>query len=510
MLKVGLMEPIPRWTSHWHPMGIMYIAAYLESRGHACHLVNQSELARTATAGDSLPLEERVMGVLERLQLDLLGISCAVNELNHVLGFARRLKARFPSLRIMAGGPMPTSMPDLFLRSGVIDFVVRREGEQIVENLVRCLEQGGDPGEVKGLSFRRENTIVHNPDHPLIENLDAIPFPAYNKTDMTQYTSMHEWVIRGLPVKGLFVLTSRGCPFSCSFCGAETVHGRRVRYRSADSIGKELELLKARYGLEGVFFSDDTLTLRRERVLELCSVMKGLDLVWGCFARVNTVDEELLKAMRASGCIQLDFGVESGSDRILKEIIRKGATVQEARDAFRLCHQLGLRTFANLMIGLPTETEAEMMQTYELACELRAHAYVLSLAMPLPGTGLWDMVNPAIAESEFDCLNWHGEDRRMTDICNRSLVPTPRLIELHHLMSRRLKHRALVHHLGDARAFWDVFRKRGNKGLRLRRALIFQLKEIDLLQRTYQAAKRRCSLVADVKNLFEGGKASRS
>lgn len=500
-ISAGLMEPIARWDSHWHPMGVMYISSYLEKYGYAVHLLNTKLLGADIYGLGADDLEQLVCGKIAALDLDLLGLSCAVNEINHVASFCGRIKKQFPRLKIMVGGPMPTTMPELFLADGTIDFVVRGEGEETTLELIKSLESGAPLSGVKGLSFRENGAPRHNPGRPLIADINAIPFPAYEKVDMRHYVSMHDWVIRGFPLRGIFFLTSRGCPFDCAFCGASTIHGKKVRFRSPESIRLELKLLRDDYGVEGVFFSDDTFTLNRGHVAAVCAVMKELGLVWGCFARVDTISGDLLRLMKDSGCLQLDFGVESGSDRVLRDIIRKGTTVAQARSAFALCEKTGMRAFANLMIGLPTETAEEMRATYMLGKELNAHAYILSIAMPLPNTDLWKMTDPKISPGEYDRLNWHGDNFDLTDRCNKSAVPTAELIRLHHYYGKQLRNAAISRTLRGYGQYLRVFLRLGHKFERLKFELICRLRQVDFIFKPYLFLKSRFKFVGRL-NLF--------
>lgn len=490
-----------RWDSHWHPMGIMYISAYLEKRGYKNYLVNTKLLNSDISGLGTGEVEKLVCDKIAELNLDLLGVSCAVNEINYVKSFCGRIKKILPDLKIMVGGPMPATMPELFLEDASIDFVVRGEGEEIVLNLVKRLEDDGGFDEVKGLSYRKNGLPVHNPAQPLIEDINTIPLPAYEKVDMKQYVSMHDWVIRGFPLRGIFFLTSRGCPFDCTFCGASTIHGKKVRFRSPESIRAELTLLRDTYGVEGVFFSDDTFTLNRRHVMAICSIMKELGLVWGCFARVDTIQEDLLRVMKDSGCLQLDFGVESGSDRVLTDIIKKGTTVAQAKNAFALCGKHGMRSFANLMIGLPTETEEEMGATYLLSKELNAHAYILSIAMPLPNTGLWNMVAPRIGPDEYDKLNWHGEDFELTDRCNRSGVSTQKLLQLHEYYGKKLQNAAIARTFRNYGQYLSTFMKLGHKPERLKFEFICRVRQIPMVFKFYLFLKSRFKIVGRL-NLF--------
>lgn len=484
-LSMGLMEPVGRWEGHYHPLGLMYISSYLDKHGYRNYLINKKLLDLTDCTINCDELEEIIFGKIRELNLDVLGIACALNEVNYVLSFSRAVKKKFPQLKIITGGPMPTTYPELFLGNGDIDFVARGEGEEISLNLLRTLESTEDVSGVPGISYRRKNQIIHNSPQPLIEDINSIPMPAYEKVDMLQYTSMHEWVIRGFPLKGIFLLSSRGCPFHCSFCGASLVHGRKIRFRSQENIYTEVKFLKDKYKIEGVFFCDDTLMINKRHLQNICEIMKELNMLWSCFSRVDNVDEELVKNMKKSGCIQMDFGVESGSDRILSEVMKKGTTVKQAEESFKLCRKYRMRTFANLMMGMPTETASEMYQTFNLAKRLHANSYVLSIAMPIPGTELWNMVNPQLNTDEYGMLNWHGEYFEITDRCNKSRVSTGKLIRLHNHFTRVLQQRAAWKTFASYNMHLIYMMKLDNKISRLICELRYIFKQVRIVHKIY-------------------------
>lgn len=488
-LSIGLMEPVKRWEGHYHPLGLMYISSYLEKHGYENYIINK-KLLEMKNLSCTSKIEELILKKIKELKLDILGISCALNETNYILSFCKTIKKDFPKLKIVIGGPMPSIYPELFLKSKNVDFVVRGEGEKICLNLFRTLEHTDDVSQVRGISYRKKDEIIHNPPETLIEDINSIPMPSYEKVDMSHYTSMHEWVIRGIPLRGIFFLSSRGCPFHCSFCGAYLIHGNRVRFRSQENIYIELKFLKEKYKIESVFFCDDTLTINMKHLLGICEVMKELNILWSCFSRVDNVKEDLLRIMKKSGCIQLDFGVESGSDRILR-MINKGTTVKQAEEAFKLCHKYKMRTFANLMIGLPTETAYEMYQTFNLAKRLHANSYVVSIAMPIPGTELWDMVNPRMKDDEYDLLNWHGESFEITDRCNKSNVPTRKLIYLHNHFLKVLQQRASWRTFINYNMYLIYIIKLDSKLLRMKCTVRYLLKQIEPVYRIYLFFKNR-------------------
>ncbi len=488
-LIAGLMEPVSRWDGHYHPLGPMYISSFLDKHSCTNYLINKKLLGLRGPVSDCRELDDRILNKIGELNIDVLGIACALNEVDYVLSFARSVRKRYQQIKIVAGGPMPTTCPELFLRGSEIDFVARGEGEETMLNLLKSLESSGDISGVRGISWRMESEVIHNPPQPLIEDINSMPMPAYEKVDMRQYASMHEWVIRGFPLKGVFLLSSRGCPYHCTFCGASLVHGRKIRFRGPENIYGEVKFLKEKYGIEGVFFCDDTLMVNPGHLLGVCRVMKELGMLWSCFARVDNVKEDLVKEMKKSGCIQLDFGVESGSDRILSGIMKKGTTVRQAEEAFAICRRQKMRTFANLMMGLPTETESEAYQTLSLAGKLRANAYVMSIAMPIPGTELWNVVRPGLNAGEYGKLNWHGENPEITGRCNRSRMETGKLIRLHNRFTAVLQKRAAWNTFINCDIHLVYMMRMDNKLARFRCGLRYILKQVRIVHRVYLLLK---------------------
>jgi radical SAM superfamily enzyme YgiQ (UPF0313 family) len=192
---------------------------------------------------------------------------------------------------------------------------------------------------VPGVVYKDGDKVVMNPARPLIENLDELPLPARHLLDMDWYLTP-PGLVRGAFLWGtLGILASRGCPYSCIFCGSNNKFGRKVRRRSVENVVGEIEQLIQRYSMDGYFFYDGTFTLDIKYVMSFCEALKGrkINLKWGCQVRVNTVSEEMIKAMKETGCIQVDIGMESGSERILKSL-KKGTTPEMIQWAFDMIH----------------------------------------------------------------------------------------------------------------------------------------------------------------------------
>ena len=298
---------------------------------------------------------------------------------------AEAMKAANPEVEICFVGPHVGSRPTESLEESLaIDFVVRKEFDyQVVE-----FANGTPASELGGVSCRApDGSVVHNPDVPRIDDLDALPWvtPVYKRClDIRRYN------VPFLKHPFVSFYTTRGCPALCSFClWPQTISGHSWRVRSADDVANEVRwALDSLPGLSEIFFDDDTFNIRKARVLELCAKLKPLDFTWSCTSRVN-VDYETLKAMRAAGCRLLIVGYESGDPQILKNI-KKGATVERALRFTRDAHKAGLTIHGDFIVGLPGETRETIRRSLEFAKRLDTETIQVSVAHPYPGTTFFD------------------------------------------------------------------------------------------------------------------------
>ena len=435
--NIVLIIPPSRWSDPRYSLGIMYISSFLSKKGYICKIIDDT-LMMTSNYSD----EEAYAAIINRVKQDcpqFVGYSCLINEIQEVLEMNRRIRQANPAVKTIVGGTQAFDTPELFIKND-IDFVVSGEGEITTWKLLDCILKGDLPFDISGIIWKNGKEIIHNPARALINNLSEIPHPAYDMVNMKRHISIQSGIIRGLPLRTAMVLTSRGCPYSCSFCECNAIFGRSIRYREITDISAEIEVLKNKYGAEAIWFVDDTLTVNKKHLVSICEAMKKFNMWWGCQGRSNTIDEEMIRTMKGSGCIQIDFGVESGSDRILNDIINKSLFVDETRTAFKLCHKYRMRTLANLMIGLPSETKEEMFQTLRLGIEINADSYVLSIATPLPNTQLWDMVKPDIDEAQLHRLNFF--DSEILEKFNKSQVRD--LVKLREMFLDRLNRNSRI------------------------------------------------------------------
>jgi hopanoid biosynthesis associated radical SAM protein HpnJ len=297
---------------------------------------------------------------------------------------ANAIKAANPKIKIAFVGPHVTVLPEKSLRDcPAIDFICRKEFDYAVTDFAK----GKPLEEIAGASFLKDGKVVHNPDAPQLGNLDDLPHvtEVYKRDlDITNYNVpflLHPYVS---------LYTTRGCPAQCTFClWPQTLSGHPWRKRSTDDVAREMANAKKLWpNVKEFFFDDDTFNIQAARTIELCAKLKPLGLTWSCTSRVTT-DYETLKAMKEAGCRLLIVGYESGDQQILKNI-KKGATIERARDFTRDCHKLGLVIHGDFIMGLPGETHETINNTIKFAKELDVETIQVSVAHAYPGTELYD------------------------------------------------------------------------------------------------------------------------
>jgi hopanoid biosynthesis associated radical SAM protein HpnJ len=355
--------------SYWYPVWLAYPAGMLEGSrllDAPPHKVSAEETIRITRDYDFVVLFTSTPGFPGDIRL------------------AHAMKQANPKLKIAFVGPHVSVLPERALRDcSAIDFVVRREFEYATVEFA----QGKPLSEILGVSYRKNGEIVHNPDRPLLDNLDALPdVTDIYKRDM----DVRRYNVPFLLHPFVSLYTTRGCPAQCTFClWPQTLIGHAWRKRSTDAVVRELAKAKEYWPfVKEFFFDDDTFNIQKARTIELCEKMKPLKLTWSCTSRVTT-DYDTLKAMREAGCRLLIVGYESGDPQILKNI-KKGATVERARQFTKDAHSLGLKIHGDFILGLPGETRETIRRTIDFAKELDVETIQVSVAHAYPGTELYD------------------------------------------------------------------------------------------------------------------------
>ena len=306
--------------------------------------------------------------------------------INRVYKVAENLK-KFLDTKIVLGGAQATLDPVKTISNENIDFVICGEGETGLAWLLKSFEKENLPG-IPGLVYKDEGEIKINKKGDLIKNLDEIPIPARHLVPMEKYHSSAN--LRGK--RTLNIVTSRGCPYRCAYCAGPLIFGKTHRFHSVKRVIEEIKLLKERYKADSIQFFDETFTINRKRVIELCDeiIREKLGLEWSCFTRANLVDRELLRKMKQAGCYLIFYGLESGVRRLL-DLIQKDITLEQSEEAVRMTHEAGIETWASFMLGLPSETKEDTEQTIDFAIKVNPTFVQFPITTPFPGTRLYDL-----------------------------------------------------------------------------------------------------------------------
>ncbi len=387
------------------PLGISYIAASLREAGHTVSLLDCTFLQR-----------EEALNVARSVRAEVVGIYCMVTMVEDCVWFAQHLRGQ--SRLLIAGGPLPTCDPAHFLTH--FDAVVVGEGEETFKDLLRAYNEDSDFSEVPGVAYRikelasaKADEIKITPERPFIKDLNRLPFPA---RDLLPNPAYIRYGKKKYGYSITTVMSTRGCPYSCEFC-SNVIFGGSYRERSAENVVDEVEAALA-LGYERISFGDDVFTLNRRRVAAVCSEIqrRGLNFKWECLGRVDSLDQTTAQAMKQAGCTRIYFGIESGSDPILK-LMKKKITATQARRAVESAHQAGLEVGAFFILFYPGETDETVLETLRFATSLPLDYLGLSMPYPLPGTALYGRVKAQInrewraGESLFGShvLTYHAE-----------------------------------------------------------------------------------------------------
>ena len=370
-------DPMERKFVELYPsLGLLTLGAYLRDRGVD---VGVSDL----TFDKDL---RRVHRDLRSRRPDIVGVHTKTLTHDRAIEIARA--ARDVGAFTVAGGPDSATRTREYLESG-FDAVVPAEGEGPLLELAERVRDGGDPHGIPGLVMARHGRVERSPARPFLRDLDALPLPAWDLIDMEQYLGRWE---HQTGERRAAVLTSRGCPFDCSWCSKPTF-GRTFRQQSPERVVAELRALRERYRVDYVRFCDDVFGISRPWIDRLLTLMieEPLELRWECLARVDLLKPDLLHRMRAAGLERVYVGVESGSQKML-DLMNRGTRLSQVERTAEALRREGIRQFWFLMLGYPGETLEDIEATLKLFRRFSPEEYSVSIAVPVPGTRFYDSV----------------------------------------------------------------------------------------------------------------------
>ena len=370
--------PNDRSVFRFPPLGISYLASSLLQAGHEVELLDCTFMSKP-----------EALVKAQEAKAEVVGLYCMVTMLDDCLWLARLL---------MVGGPLPTCDPNAFVHD--FDVVVRGEGEITTVELLQAFSDGGDYSAISGITMLKKTSIngkenqesLSTPDRPFNQELDSLPFPARQLLPNQSYIQFGK---KKYGYSITTVMSTRGCPYECEFC-SNVIFGGSYRERSAINIVEEVEQALSA-GYDRISFADDVFTLRKKRVLEVCSEIKrrNLQFNWECLARVDSLDDATYIEMYKAGCRRVYFGIESGDDTVLK-LMSKKITADEARHAVNAAHEARLEVGAFFILFYPGETNQTVLNTLHFTTSLPLDYLGLTMPYPLPGTKLYERVKGQI------------------------------------------------------------------------------------------------------------------
>lgn len=384
--------------------GIEYLSSVLKNAGH------ETELIFDPGAGDieyKFKVIERIFDITEKMiqkakayKPDLIAFSSITNLYPWVSKMAGLIKKNM-DVPIIVGGLHPTLLPDFVIKNPSIDMICIGEGEEALIELVDSMQKGKINYATRNIWFKIDGQIIKNPARPLIQDLDSLPFP--DKALFKKYGCFSERV---------FIMTSRGCPFQCTYCFnsyyrklLNTSGFPYVRRRSVGNVIDELKFFKSKYPTKEVYFCDDIFTMDDKWINNFCSIYKKeINLPFKAFVHPRTVKKEVMRLMRDAGCIYVDIGVEAGSEEVRKRVLKRMMSNQDIINAANILKEIGIDFCTLNMLGLPTETKQQMYETLELNMRLKPEGTIVAIFYPYPKTELTNycIENKLITNEEYE------------------------------------------------------------------------------------------------------------
>lgn len=384
-------------TNRSPSLGLLYLAAAVREQGYRTSII-ESDIEDL----DSVRVADRII----REKPEYVGITLFTVGVWQAAGIARRVKNACPWIRIIVGGPHISSMGvETLERFREFDFAVVHEGERVLPELLGCLDRNETPERVRGILWRDRGAVLKTPPAPSIDDLDSLPMPAWDL--LPDFPNRYLPAIFDYPRGPVATLAaSRGCPFVCKFCDTSTF-GAKVRANSPEMVFKMMKFLNEKFGIRHIQFVDDLFLASRIRTMALCDLIieSRLDMTWNCTARVDTVKPDVLKRMKQAGCWEISFGLETGSNELLKKM-DKAARVEASEQAVTWTHGAGIRCKGLFMLGYPGENSETIETTKAFVRRLPMTAMNLSKFTPYPGSPIYrELYGTNIRKDHWEKMN---------------------------------------------------------------------------------------------------------
>lgn len=379
-------------------LGLLMLGAVLRNAGHRVRILDAS--------AQGLGYEETLEEV-KKFQPDIIGLTAVTPSIIKTVKLASMIKDICPTTPLIIGGPHFTAVPEQTLTDyPVFDYGVVGEGEDTVVELVEALSADKTPLHVAGVAFRENGQIKFAPSRPPIKDLDSLPFPAWELLDSFP-ARYHPALFKYKKLPATHIISARGCPNKCIFCDT-SVFSHRVRFHSPEYILEMIGYLIKNFGIKEIIFEDDQFLIKKKRVARICEdILKAKwNISWCCSGRVDSVkDPALLKLMKSSGCWQINYGIESGNQKIL-DFAKKGITIDQTEKAVRLTREAGILSKGYFIFGLPYETEETMKKTICFAMHIPLNDISAFTLTPFPGSKMYDIAEQhGTIDKDFEKMN---------------------------------------------------------------------------------------------------------
>lgn len=379
------------------PLNLMYLASYLQKAGHELRILD--------LYAEPLP-EDEALGKIKDFGPALAGFATYPGSMDEVYSLAKKIKISAPAVHLTLGGLYASYLPEVCLSQCPADSIVVGEGEATLAELAAALEKSAGLSAVPGLCFRKDGAPVRTGFRAIAEEIESLPWPAYELINFDAYRLPPTRAVRHGRVSS--ILSARGCNYNCSFCSHHYGYNCRVRLRTPDDVIEEMRHVVKKYGVTEFRFEDCTFTADPKRVARLCALIveKNLPVVWNCDVRADTASDEIFKAMKAAGCRRVFLGVETGSQELLGTLsANKDIRLDQVRKAVKLAKKYGLRMNCSFVLGLPGETRETARETLKFALELDPDYAMFSILAPVVGSKLFEQ---AVKEGKIDVPSYRG------------------------------------------------------------------------------------------------------
>lgn len=380
-------------------IGLSYIASSLIEEGHDVSLLDIEAFKYS---------KEEVLEKIKSHNPQIIGIGTIVTGYKYVHWLSHEIKKILPNIPVILGNSIATSMPEIAINNLAVDYLVLGEGEITIKELVKAIETGSDPANVNGICLKKNDKIHFTPVRELISDLDSLPFPAWHLFPLKEISFKNKTSV--LPSPHGVVVTTRGCPYKCTFC-YHAYQNSKVRMHSPQRVVSELKFLIKTYDIKSFAFGDDLFVNNKKRVYEICDLIdsEGIKLKWRMACRVNFFNEELMTRLKKSGCIEIGIGIESGNQQILDNI-KKQATVEQSKNALTICKKLGIIPYTSYMIGNVGETRETVKDSVEFIKKYDPRPGGFFIATPYPDTGLYNYgIEKGLIKDELKLIESYGE-----------------------------------------------------------------------------------------------------